>query len=111
VTQTDELLDLLRRMREIRFFEDTVKDWFTRALVRGSTHLYQGQEAVAVGVCSALRAGDTTTCTYRGHGTVLAHGAPLDRTSALVRTCKAAIDGNELVLAIDTGSAHTMLLS
>jgi pyruvate dehydrogenase E1 component alpha subunit len=76
---TDELFDLLRRMHEIRFFEDTVKDWFTRALVRGSTHLYQGQEAVAVGVCSALRPGDTTTCTYRGHGTVLAHGAPLDR--------------------------------
>jgi pyruvate dehydrogenase E1 component alpha subunit len=74
-----ELLDLLRRMHEIRFFEDTVKDWFTRSLVRGSTHLYQGQEAVAVGVCSALRTGDTTTCTYRGHGTVLAHGAPLDR--------------------------------
>ncbi len=39
------------------------------------------------------------------------HGAPLDRTSALVSTCKAAIDGNELVLAIDTGSAHTILHS
>lgn len=74
------LLDLLRRMQEIRLFEDTVKDWFTRSLVRGSTHLYQGQEAVAVGVTDALRAGDTTTCTYRGHGTVLAHGAPLDRS-------------------------------
>jgi acetoin:2,6-dichlorophenolindophenol oxidoreductase subunit alpha len=79
---TDELLDLLRRMHEIRFFEDTVKDWFTRSLVRGSTHLYQGQEAVAVGVTGALRPGDTTTCTYRGHGTVLAQGAPLDRAFA-----------------------------
>lgn len=77
---TPHLLDLLRRMQEIRLFEDTVKDWFTRSLVRGSTHLYQGQEAVAVGVTDALRAGDTTTCTYRGHGTVLAHGAPLDRS-------------------------------
>ena len=76
---TDHLLDLQRRMYEIRIFEDTVKDWFTRALVRGSTHLYQGQEAVAVGVTAALRKGDTTTCTYRGHGTVLAQGAPLDR--------------------------------
>ncbi|RFU84061.1 thiamine pyrophosphate-dependent dehydrogenase E1 component subunit alpha [Streptomyces triticagri] len=66
-------------MHEIRFFEDTVKDWFSRALVRGSTHLYQGQEAVAVGVTAALGPGDTTTCTYRGHGTVLAQGAPLDR--------------------------------
>lgn len=76
------LSDLLRRMREIRLFEDTVKDWFTRSLVRGSTHLYQGQEAVAVGVASSLRAGDTATCTYRGHGTVLAMGAPLDRSFA-----------------------------
>jgi TPP-dependent pyruvate/acetoin dehydrogenase alpha subunit len=67
-------------MHEIRVFEDIVKDWFTRALVRGSTHLYQGQEAVAVGVTAALRPGDTTTCTYRGHGTVLAQGAPLDRS-------------------------------
>src|SRR5258708_36776224 len=70
---------MLRRMHEIRIFEDIVQDWFTRALVRGSTHLYQGQEAVAVGVTSALQTGDTTTCTYRGHGTVLAQGAALDR--------------------------------
>ncbi|MGW3956514.1 thiamine pyrophosphate-dependent dehydrogenase E1 component subunit alpha [Streptomyces sp. NPDC004752] len=74
-----DLLGLLRRMHEIRFFEDTVKDWFSRSLVRGSTHLYQGQEAVSVGITAALRSGDTTTCTYRGHGTVLAQGAPLDR--------------------------------
>ncbi|HKC29299.1 MAG TPA: thiamine pyrophosphate-dependent dehydrogenase E1 component subunit alpha [Jatrophihabitans sp.] len=81
VTQ-DRLLDMQRRMHEIRLFEETVMGWFSRALVRGSTHLYQGQEAVAVGVTSALRHGDTTTCTYRGHGTVLAQGAPLDRSFA-----------------------------
>jgi pyruvate dehydrogenase E1 component alpha subunit len=80
VVTRGQLLDMLRRMHEIRIFEDIVQDWFTRALVRGSTHLYQGQEAVAVGVTSALRAGDTTTCTYRGHGTVLAQGAALDRS-------------------------------
>ncbi len=77
-----ELLDMQRRMHEIRVFEDIVQDWFTRALVRGSTHLCQGQEAVAVGVTSALQPGDTTTCTYRGHGAVLAQGAPLDRAFA-----------------------------
>jgi len=69
-------------MLEIRLFEDEVMRLFTRNLVRGSTHLYQGQEAVAVGACSALRTGDTMTCTYRGHGAVLAMGAPLDRTMA-----------------------------
>lgn len=76
----NDLFAMLARMQEIRAFEDIVQDWFTRALVRGSTHLYQGQEAVAVGVTAALRAGDTTTCTYRGHGTVLAQGAALDRS-------------------------------
>jgi acetoin:2,6-dichlorophenolindophenol oxidoreductase subunit alpha len=50
--------------------------------VRGSTHLCQGQEAVAVGACAALRTGDTMTCTYRGHGAVLAMGAALDRAMA-----------------------------
>src|SRR5260370_11112072 len=76
------LFDLERRMLEIRFFEDEVMRLFMANLVRGSTHLYQGQEAVAVGACSALRDGDTMTCTYRGHGAVLAMGAPLDRTMA-----------------------------
>jgi len=75
----EELLDLYRRMLEIRFFEDEVERLFLQNLVRGSTHLYQGQEAVAVGACSALRPGDTMTCTYRGHGAVLAMGAPPDR--------------------------------
>jgi pyruvate dehydrogenase E1 component alpha subunit len=76
------LIDLHRRMLEIRYFEDEVMRLFMLNLVRGSTHLYQGQEAVAVGACSALAAGDTMTCTYRGHGAVLAMGAPLDRTMA-----------------------------
>jgi TPP-dependent pyruvate/acetoin dehydrogenase alpha subunit len=72
-------LALLREMLLIRGFEDEVKSLFERDLVRGSTHLCQGQEAVVVGVCAALRGGDTMTCTYRGHGAVLAMGAPLDR--------------------------------
>jgi pyruvate dehydrogenase E1 component alpha subunit len=78
-TTREMLLDLQRRMLEIRAFEDEVMRLFMQNLVRGSTHLYQGQEAVAVGACSTLRQGDTITCTYRGHGAVLAMGAPLDR--------------------------------
>jgi acetoin:2,6-dichlorophenolindophenol oxidoreductase subunit alpha len=78
----DQLLALHRRMVEIRAFEGEVERLFMQSLVRGSTHLYQGQEAVAVGACSALRAGDTMTCTYRGHGAVLAMGAPADRCMA-----------------------------
>ena len=75
----EEQVDYLRAMHEIRFFEDECHRLFAQGLVRGSTHLCQGQEATAVGACRALREGDTMTCTYRGHGAVLAKGAPLDR--------------------------------
>lgn len=74
-----EQLELLQKMHEIRLFEDACHRLFAQGLVRGSTHLGQGQEAVAVGACSALREGDTMSCTYRGHAAVLAMGAPLDR--------------------------------
>jgi len=70
---------LLWQMLRIRLFEDEIMRMFTHGLVRGSTHLCQGQEAVTVGVSAALRPGDTMTCTYRGHGAVLAMGAPMDR--------------------------------
>jgi pyruvate dehydrogenase E1 component alpha subunit len=69
-------------MHEIRFFEEEVQDLFTKGVVRGSTHLCQGQEAVSVGACRALESGDTMACTYRGHGAVLAMGAPVDRSFA-----------------------------
>jgi len=66
------------RMLRARNVEDEVQRMFTQGLVRGTTHLCQGQEAVSVGVCGAMAAGDTMTCTYRGHGAVLAMGAAPD---------------------------------
>jgi acetoin:2,6-dichlorophenolindophenol oxidoreductase subunit alpha len=82
VIENDDLLQMLRRMIEIRGFEDEIQELFTKNLVRGSTHLCTGQEACAVGACRALREGDSMVCTYRGHGAVLAMGAPLDRSFA-----------------------------
>ncbi len=76
----EEQVDWLRAMLEIRFFEEECHRLFAQGLVRGSTHLCQGQEAVVVGGCRALRPSDTMACTYRGHGAVLAKGAPLDRS-------------------------------
>jgi TPP-dependent pyruvate/acetoin dehydrogenase alpha subunit len=67
-------LDLYRRMLLIRGFEDRVQSLFLRGEVYGTTHLYSGQEAVAVGVASVLREGDRVACTYRGHGHLLAMG-------------------------------------
>jgi TPP-dependent pyruvate/acetoin dehydrogenase alpha subunit len=76
----NERLEWLRAMHEIRHFEAECHRLFAQGLVRGSTHLCDGQEAVVVGAARALQEGDTMTCTYRGHGAVLAMGAPLDRT-------------------------------
>ena len=67
-------VDLYRRMLLIRGFEDRVQSLFLRGEVYGTTHLYSGQEAVAVGFASALRDGDRIACTYRGHGHLLAMG-------------------------------------
>lgn len=62
------------RMVEIREFEDRTKDLFGEGLVHGTTHTAQGQEAVAVGLASAILPTDTVTCTYRGHGIALSLG-------------------------------------
>ena len=59
----------------IRGFEELVQTLFLRGEVYGTTHLYSGQEANAVGFASALRDGDRVACTYRGHGHALALGA------------------------------------
>jgi TPP-dependent pyruvate/acetoin dehydrogenase alpha subunit len=67
-------LDLYRRMLVIRGVEDRVQSLFLRGEVYGTTHLYSGQEAVAVGVASVLQEGDRVACTYRGHGHLLAMG-------------------------------------
>jgi TPP-dependent pyruvate/acetoin dehydrogenase alpha subunit len=76
VTSVDAELaaDLYRRMLLIRGFEDRVQSLFLRGEVYGTTHLYSGQEAVAVGFASVLREGDRIACTYRGHGHLLAMG-------------------------------------
>jgi TPP-dependent pyruvate/acetoin dehydrogenase alpha subunit len=77
VSTADEIgvyLDLYRRMVLIRQFEDTVNALFLEGQVHGTTHLYSGQEAVAVGVTSALTPADRVAGTYRGHGHALALG-------------------------------------
>ncbi len=73
---------MYKRMLEIRFFEEKVFDLYAQNLVPGTIHLYLGEEAVAVGVCSTLRKDDYITSTHRGHGHCIAKGAELKRTMA-----------------------------
>ena len=80
--EAEQWLRMYRRMLMIRVFEEQVNDLYTRALMPGLAHLYIGEEAVAVGVCEALRQTDYITSTHRGHGHCLAKGAALDRMFA-----------------------------
>ena len=73
----DTLLDLYTTMLTIRLFEDRIVDLYARGEVPGLVHLYIGEEAVATGICEALRDDDYITSTHRGHGHVIAKGAKL----------------------------------
>jgi acetoin:2,6-dichlorophenolindophenol oxidoreductase subunit alpha len=77
-----ELIELYKTMLTIRIFEEHVVDMFARGQVPGLTHAYIGEEAVAAGVCTALRRDDYITSTHRGHGHVIARGADLKRMMA-----------------------------
>lgn len=76
----EQALELLRQMWEIRMFEDKVYDLLGRDLIKGASHLYAGEEAVAVGAISALQDDDLITSTHRGHGHCHARGASLAKT-------------------------------
>lgn len=78
----ESLLEMYRKMLEIRFFEERVFELYGQNLVPGTIHLYTGEEAVAVGACSALSKDDYITSTHRGHGHCIAKGADLRRTMA-----------------------------
>jgi len=73
---------LLRQMVVIREFEQATLDLYARAEILGIAHVSIGQEAVPVGVCSALRREDYITSTHRGHGHCLAKGADAERMFA-----------------------------
>jgi pyruvate dehydrogenase E1 component alpha subunit len=70
-------LVLYRIMIECRTFEVRAQELFFEGLVRGTTHLGTGQEAVAAGFGAAMRTDDWTFCTYRGHNHTLARGVPM----------------------------------
>ena len=64
-------------MLDCRYFEQRTHELFLAGLVRGTTHLGIGQEAVAAGFAAAMRDDDWTFCTYRGHNHTLARGVPM----------------------------------
>lgn len=78
----DKKVHMYKKMLEIRYFEERVIRLFAEGQLPGFIHTYVGQEAVAVGVCAALREDDYITSTHRGHGHLIAKGGRLDRMMA-----------------------------
>jgi TPP-dependent pyruvate/acetoin dehydrogenase alpha subunit len=70
----DELIGAYRRMQTIRMFEDRLHDEIKTGEIPGFTHLYAGQEAIAVGICDQLTIDDLIISTHRGHGHCIAKG-------------------------------------
>ena len=75
----ESALRMYEQMRKIRAFEEQADELYKTRRMPGLTHLYIGEEAVAVGVCEALRQDDWITSTHRGHGHCLAKGADVER--------------------------------
>src|SRR5512146_2134440 len=81
--RNSDLGALYRQMRRVRTFEDRVGELYLRGGSAGSMlHLSIGEESAAVGVCAAMRDGDTFTTHHRGHGTFLARRADPNRMMA-----------------------------
>jgi len=78
----EHLHDLLRQMLRIRRFEDKCAELYSASKIRGFLHLYNGEEAVAVGVMQALQSGDAIVATYREHGQALAWGISMTTVMA-----------------------------
>ena len=73
----DKKIEFFSKMYTIRRFEEKVRELFSLGLIRGSTHVYIGEEAIAVGVCGALNRDDYIVSTHRGHGHCIAKGGEL----------------------------------
>ena len=71
----EDYLRMYRQMVKIRTFEDNANQLYLDAKMPGLTHMYSGEEAVAVGICEALEVTDKITSTHRGHGHCVAKGA------------------------------------
>ncbi|MCL4505777.1 MAG: pyruvate dehydrogenase complex E1 component subunit beta [Chloroflexi bacterium] len=76
----EEVLGYLRQMMEIRALENQIAEFLGKAVLKGASHLYAGEEAVAVGAVGALSDNDLITSTHRGHGHGHAHGDKFAKT-------------------------------
>ena len=108
----DTALVLYRRMVQIRKFEERLYQLFLTRPMPGSMHQYNGQEAVAVGVCAHLQRDDYITSTHRGHGHCIAKGVSLNAIMAemfaKVTGCCRAMGGSMHIADFGAGMLGAM---
>ena len=82
VITREQLLDFYRKMIRIRTFENEAIELAKMNLTRAAVHTYNGEEAIAVGICAHLSDQDYITSTHRGHGHCIAKGADMEKMFA-----------------------------
>jgi pyruvate dehydrogenase E1 component alpha subunit len=75
-------IEMLRKMYQIRHFEDETEQFIIRGMIHGTCHLYTGEEAIAVGAINAIKSDDYITSTHRGHGHCIAKGSDINSMMA-----------------------------
>lgn len=104
-------IEMLKKMYEIRHFEDEVDRLSKNGEIHGAAHLYIGEEATAVGAISAINKKDFITSTHRGHGHCIAKGAMLNLMLAEILGKKTGYckgkGGSMHIIDIDTGNLGT----
>lgn len=107
-------VEQLRRMFEIRYFEEEIVGLFSEGLVHGTTHTCQGQEALNVGLAAALNPDDFVACTYRSHGFALALGltpqAALGEIMGRTTGCIGGVGGSMHLSAPELGLLPTFAI-
>ena len=111
----EELEQAYRQMKTIRDFEDHLHREIAKGTIGGFTHLYGGQEAIAVGVCENLRDTDYITSTHRGHGHCIAKGCDV---KGMMKELYGRADGLCIylvymfmkIIGIQSTQVHPMLL-
>lgn len=102
-----EVLSHYETMYRMRRFEEEVFEFYKKGMMPGLAHLYLGEEAVATGVCAALKDDDYIGSTHRGHGHLVARGADTDRMMAEILGKEGGYSkgkgGSMHIMALDKG--------
>ena len=103
----EQLMSFYETMIRIRRFEEETFEFYKQGLMAGLAHLYIGEEAIATGVCAALKEDDYIGSTHRGHGHLVARGADTDRLMAEILGKKTGYSngkgGSMHIMAMDKG--------